>query len=395
MKLRGFKYYFIIFFCLSLILFFRPVIVPLSILYYIYYSVFLFVLLVVIVNYRNSFGNGFSAPLFLLLVAILISGLSATFSWGQGFLDSFKVLTGYLGYILFFLLLVWKINAKDIDSIIIILGCFYLVAFAIAFLSYPTAVFGDIENVSTDRGFERLRLDGRGFLLLFSFYSLGRFLANKNFWWLGIYFVTMVAVIMLLTRSIMIVSFIISVLFIIRNTSILKKFLGAILIGCLLYFITQMAFFNILVEQTLVQTENIEDDIRVESAYFYMNNFPPDNFARIFGNGEPSIGSNFSKVSYFLKDNMGLYQSDIGYLGLYSKFGILAILAYLVIIYRTYRISVPDEYLYCKYFLYFIFLISIIVDAPFNTSFIAAIAIALYILQIKYLSQADISARSA
>jgi hypothetical protein len=150
-----------------------------------------------------------------------------------------------------------------------------------------------------------------------------------------------------------------------------------------------MNFFQLLVEETKVQTENMGNDIRVLSARFYLNDFSPDSFTRIFGNGEPSGKSNYLRYNYYLKEELGFYQSDVGYIGLYSKFGLLAILAYLLLIYRTLKISIPDEYLYCKYFLYFVFLISIIIDAPFNTSFIPSIVLAIYILYANDLSKSD------
>lgn len=358
-------------------------------LHFTYYALFLVTFLLVIISYRGSDNNVFATPFFLLLIAILISGFSATFSWGQGLIDSFKALTFYLSYMLFFLLLIWKIRAKDLEKIIITLGVIYILVYVITFLSYPTPVFGNIESVSNDRGFERFRLYGRGFLFLFSFYSLGQFLIKKVFWWLSIYIITMVAIIMLLTRSIMIASFIISVLFILRKTSFFNKFIAVLFISCSMYLITQMNFFQLLVEKTKVQTENMEDDIRVLSAGFYLNDFSPNTFTRIFGNGEPSDKTSYFRYSYYLMEELGFYQSDIGYIGLYSKFGLLAILAYLILIYRTFKISIPDEYLYCKYFLYFIFLISIIIDAPFNPSFITSIALATYVLYTKDLSKTD------
>lgn len=391
MKYRVLKLYFIIFFCLSSILFFSPIFIPEPLLYYIYYAIFLVTFLIVIISYRRSYNNIFSTPIFLLLTAILISGFSATFSWGQGLINSFKVLTLYLSYILFFLLLIWETHTKDIEKIIITLGVLYILVYVITFLSYPTPVFGNIESVSTDRGFERFRLSGKGFLFLFSFYSLGQLLVKKKIWWLSIYFITMVAIIMTLARSLIIASFFISVLFILRKTSFFNKFIASVFISCFLYLITQMNFFQLLVEQTKGETENVEDNIRVLSASYYLKDFSPDIFTRIFGNGEPSLGSSYMRYNFYLETELGFYQSDVGYIGLYSKFGLMAIIAYLILIYRTFKLSIPDEYLYCKYFLYFIFLISIIISAPFSASFIPSICFASYILSLKDKSKLNLT----
>src|ERR1035437_5171994 len=135
--MRILKIYYIIFFCLSSILFFTPAFIPLSLLYYTYYANFLITLLIVILNYQNSNTNVFSSPFILLLIAILISGLSATYLWGQSLLYSYQALTFYLSYILFFLLIIWKTQVRDIEKIILILGIIYIVVYAITFLLYP------------------------------------------------------------------------------------------------------------------------------------------------------------------------------------------------------------------------------------------------------------------
>jgi hypothetical protein len=148
-----------------------------------------------------------------------------------------------------------------------------------------------------------------------------------------------------------------------------------------------MDFFQILVEQTIEQSEDKENDIRVLAATFYLNDFSPNIFSKIFGNGEAYKESSYDRHREYLEKELGYYQSDIGYIGLYSKFGILAILAYLILIYKTFKVAIPDEYLYCKYYLYFIFIISIIIDAPFNFGYITSIVFATYILNSKDLSQ--------
>jgi len=387
---RVFKFIFIIFFCLSSILFFDPVFIPSSLLYYIYYALFLVTFLLVIISYRSSYNNIFTTPIFLLLIAILISGFSATFSWGQGLIDSFKVLTLYLSYILFFLLLNWKMRAKDLEKIILIFGVIYILVFSVTFLLYPMPIFGGIQGYSDDRGFQRIMLIGLGFLFLFSFYSLSKYLKKRQSLWLIIFLITVIYIIMLLTRQLIISSFIFLTAYILRRSSFFKRIIAILLIGCFVYIVSQMNFFQLLVGQTKAQTENMEDDIRVLSAIFYLNDFSPDTFTRIFGNGESSDISSYAKYKDYLEKGLGFYQSDVGYIGLYSKFGILAILAYLIVIFRTIKVSVPEEYLYCKYFLYFVFVTSILGSCTFSRDFIIPIVLALYILSSNDLSHLHI-----
>jgi hypothetical protein len=279
------------------------------------------------------------------------------------------------------------VHVKDIEKIIIILGLIYIIGYTISLYLFPFIIFGSEGGL--DRGFQTIVLSGTGFLFLFSFYSLSQYLGKRQFLWLVIFFISMIFIIMLLVRTLIIVSFILLTLYILRMSSFIKKIIAILLVGCFVYIITQFNFFQLLVNQTKNQTENVGNDIRVLSARFYLTDFSPEIFNKIFGNGEPAGGSNYSRYSYYLENELGFFQSDIGYIGLYSKFGILAILGYLILIFRTYKISVPSEYLYCKYYLYFIFLISVIIDAPFNNSFIPSIVLAIYVLHSKELSRTD------
>jgi hypothetical protein len=144
-----------------------------------------------------------------------------------------------------------------------------------------------------------------------------------------------------------------------------------------------------MAKETKEQSLNKEDDIRVLSINYYLNDFSPNTFSLIFGNGEGTNESIYGQNMDYIKNELGYYQSDIGYIGLYSKFGVLAILAYIIFIYKTIKISVPVEYLYAKYFLYFIFIISIIIDAPFNPGFIPSIILAAYVLNSKDLKRKE------
>lgn len=387
MTFRVFRFYFIIIFCLSTIQFYSPVFIPFSVLSLINYVFFLATVSFIIVSNTDTKEKIYTNPFFLLTIAILISGFSAWYSWGQGLLDSFKPLTYYLSYNLFFLLLIWKTRVKDIEQIILLLGVIYIIVFSVTFLFHPIQIFGGIQDFADDRGFQRITLPGTGFLFLFSFYSLKQYLKERRLLWLIIFIISDIFIVMLLSRTLMFVSFIIFTLFILRLSSIFKKIIALLFIGCFAFLISQMEFFQLLTEQTKEQRENVEEDIRVLSATFYLNEFSPNTFSRIFGNGEGTIESSYGQNIDYLKNELGYYQSDIGYIGLYSKFGILAILAYLFLIYKTIKIPIPDDYLYFKYYLYFIFIISTIIDASFSTGYITSIALSAYVLYSKDLKR--------
>jgi len=151
-----------------------------------------------------------------------------------------------------------------------------------------------------------------------------------------------------------------------------------------------MNFFKLLSTQTVSETSNIENNVRVQAADFYLFHFSPNVFTKVFGNGVPEMRTSYGMYIWNIQMTKGFFMSDIGYIGLYSQFGLLAVLAYLLFISRTLKVKVPDEYLYCKYFLYYIFVISVIISSPFSNDFIIPIVLALYILASKDLSRSDV-----
>jgi hypothetical protein len=393
MKGRNFKVYFVIFFALSSMLFFAPRRIDETKTYYAYFvSLFLLILLIAL-GFKKPEKNKFSTPVLLLVVSALISGVSAAFIWKQGLVDSFKAITFFMSYTLFFLLIMWEMRTEEIEKIVLVLALTYMVIDLFCFAFYPRIIFGDISWYE-NRGFPRLRLSGVGFLFLFSFYSLSQYFQKRKTIWLISVIASLIFIILTLTRTYIAISFVFLSLYAFRKTKNIYKIGVAFVIGVVFLIISQQDFFKILSNQTVTETSNFENDIRVRSAEFYLFEFSPNTFARIFGNGVPYSGSTYFSYMRYVTRNQGLFQSDIGYIGLYSQYGILTILAYLLIIIKTIRTSVPDEYLYCKYFLYFIFVISVIISSTFSTSFIIPILLALYLLSVKDISrpQKNISA---
>lgn len=348
------------------------------------------VVLLIITGYKKPYNNLFTAPISLLLIAALISGFSAKVFWDQSLIDSMKALIWFMSYILIFLLTIWKFRVVDIEKIIIILAVIFMLIYTISFYSYPVPRFGTVKWGDFRGGFPRILIPGVGFLFLFSFYSLGQYLQKRKLLWLFGFFISLVYIIMTLTRTYIAISFIFLALYALHKSKKLNK-IGAVLVIALGFFIiSQMNFFKLLSDRTISETNNIENNLRIKAADFYLFHFSPNTFTKIFGNGEPYMRSMYGQYIWKLQIEKGLYASDIGYIGLYSQYGILAILAYLIIIFRTIKVSVPEEYLFCKYFLYFIFIISIIISSTFSTDFIISILLALYILSSKDLSRSKI-----
>jgi hypothetical protein len=391
MKNKDWSIFFIILFSLSSIRFFYPWLININKVYYAYFILFFASVFLIIVNYKESDNNSFTAPIFLLLIAALISGLSATIFWNQNLYDSFKVLIFFMSYIFFFLLSSLKVRVQDIEKIIILIAVLYIVVYSVSYLVYPRQIFGMIMWYDNRGGFPRIIIPGAGYLFLFSFYSLSKFFQKHKYFWMIIFLITIVYIIMILTRTLIAISFIFLSLYALNKSKNFNKVLAVFIIASGILLISQMDFFKSLSDQTISQTSNFRNDIRFKAVDYFLNHFSPNAFTRIFGNGEPNPDSSYGNFMYHLEVEEGLFTSDIGYIGLYTKFGLLAILAYIIIIIKTIKTSVPHEFLYYKYFLYFVFVVSIIISSTFSADFIIPIVLALYAISSKDFSDANAS----
>jgi hypothetical protein len=378
---RGIKICFLILFCLSSSFFFYPIWISPSVLYYIYYAVFSMIFLLIILNIKKYHPNVFTTPVMMLIIAMLISAFSATFFWSQNILDSFIALLPNLSYILFFFLIIFNVRTNDIEKVFIFMGALYIILYSIAYITFPVQIFGyGHGDFGSDRGFRRILLNGLNYLFLFSFYSLNQYFNKHKLIWLIIYFISFVAIIMTLTRTMIMLSFILSVWYVLRKTNFFYKLFAVLFIGIFSILITQTNFSQIMIQQTKTHTQNFNDYIRVRAADFYINDFSPNLIAKIIGNGQPGGGSRYAYHVIAMERGFGYYLSDIGYVGLYTKFGLLAVIGFILIIIKTIKIPVPEEYLYSKYSLYFIFAVSIVGDSPYNSGAVPVTVLLMYVL---------------
>ena len=374
------SFIFVIFFCLSSIQFYQIAAIPLAILYYIYYGLFLVTLILIIFKHHRSAKSVFGTAFLVILSALSLSIFSAALNWDQDWIDSFKATSPYMVYVLFFLLVISKITISETEKIIVVFGILYMVLFTVSYLIFPNTILNVTQAYGDERGFQRIAINGIGFLFLFSFFSLKKYLVSRKYLWLLIYLVTCGFIVMTLTRTLIACSFLLSFIYFLRQSTVSNKFLLFGFAVILMYGASQMSFFQWMKSETTMQIGSAKDDTRVLSVKYYLNDFSPNNLARIFGNGQPYYETNYARFVTKLEKGKGLYTSDIGYIGFYVKFGILAILGYMLLIYKTIKVRITENHIYCKYYLYFIFIISLIIDAPFNTGYIPSIVFAAYIL---------------
>ena len=121
MEISSGRFYYILVFCLGTVLFFLPSFVPPSLSYYLSYAMIASSLFIIIIKNR-SIANTFNLPVILFLISVIIAGVSTTRSWNQSLFDTVKSHIRYLSFILFFLLIIFKVKIPEIEKMIIILS---------------------------------------------------------------------------------------------------------------------------------------------------------------------------------------------------------------------------------------------------------------------------------
>ncbi len=368
--------------------FFFPVWIPGNLLYYIYYGFLSATALLIIINLGKYSGNKFTAPFLLLIIAILLSILSSRISWSQGLVASFVVALRPLAYIIFFLLIIFKLKVEDIEKVLIILGISYSVVYLTIYFTYPMPTFSHGRaDYGYSRGLLRIMIYGTMYMYTMGFYSINKYINTRKIGWLILYLSSGILIIMTLTRLVIVVFFALSAWYLLRKSNYFYKIIAVLFIVVFVISLSKMKFSSLMFQETVTQLSDFRNYVRVQAADFYLHDFSPTLLAKIIGNGTPKSGSPYWRVVWEMEWEHGFYLSDIGYAGLYVKYGVLAVIAFIILIYLTFKISVPEEYLYGKFSLYLILILSIMGDVPYYNGAGPVIPLLTYVLYSKDLSK--------
>src|ERR1700744_5354597 len=330
----------------------------------------------VIVKFR-----GFSLAIHLMCLAILISFVMAKVSWDQNYLDSFKVCLPFMMWFLYFFLLHHKVPLKTLENIMVIYGLIYMILYIFQFLNSQTVYFGWIDSYGSTRGIVRILFPGGGVFFLGFFIALNKYTekeGNKSFWLLFI-IAGCIVTLMQVTRQNIIVLIIVIVYHLMRNQALYKKLLIIFFIsGPLLIFLnSDNPIVNGLIKNQEKGNSFDTKNVRVEEADFFINRDSPYDYNRVFGNGVP-----YYKTRYGVFDSVnqkkGFFYTDVGIIGVYVLFGILAVIADLLIFVKGFSYKVPQRYMYLKYYLFFLLVTCLTSEALFNENFLIADVFAVY-----------------
>lgn len=332
-----------------------------------------------------KFNSKFSLPIQLLTFSSLFSIVIAFLFWGQSIPDSLTKTIPIAIFPIFFLLKKLNISIKIIEQVIILLGIFYIGLYTFQYFNPNKAYFGyalvnEFGEFEESRGVIRIVFPGAGIFWLAVFISISKITQKMRPEHLFFALAGLVIPVMQALRQIMVMVVLLYSFHFGKYLELWKKTILAILVGggFIMFFSSDLKIVEGLKETIDKDKSEGTKYVRFITAEYYFTEFS-DNLATIvFGNGVPNEKSEYGQKTIRLQERE-IWLEDVGLAGIYSQFGILSILAWLIIAFQSLKLKVPKNYLYCKYYLWLVLLTSLTSGGIYNIHYAISTVLVLYI----------------
>lgn len=336
----------------------------------------------IVYDRKRRFEYNFSFEITLILLSLVTGIFGAKWGHGQSFALSLWIQTYMYFYFFYFFLHSIRIRPDELIRLLVIMSILYIAVWYIQYLMFPKMIVNS--RMDVERGTIRLFIPGSAIALLVYFYFLDLFLrTNKTKFIIFCLFILLIPILQG-TRTSMSSLIFVTLVFVLFSKQVKTKLRNIILmlVGALLiFFIFQDIFIN-LINLSEKQSAQEGDDIRVRSAKFYLTEFYPNKINYFLGNGIGHMMSPYGMKLAFYKFNYGFFQSDLGLIGAYVKFGVLFVVGAFLIILKIFRTNVKKEHYFIKYWAVFL-AIQYIIGYPFiSPDSIIAIISAIYIIDV-------------
>ncbi|WP_287646090.1 hypothetical protein [Bacteroides sp.] len=146
-----------------------------------------------------------------------------------------------------------------------------------------------------------------------------------------------------------------------NNIKFFRKIQTGVVVTAVIAMLSFVSVTRNIIDSLIQTTVNERDagdenNIRVLAATYFFLEFNGDKLEpKIIGNGIASNGDDmYSKEMKYLNEEVGFWESDVGYCEIYIYFGIVGLLGLFFWCYGVYDIKIEESYKYIKY--YFLFL---------------------------------------
>ena len=377
---------YLIFVCLASIQFYQPNFINVdgTLWKFIYYSSILLMAVAVFKNRSEAIvieKNKCLTFITAFIICQIISIYNVSVYKGQPIIISIVSTLQYIGFIAYILLCKSNITISHCEKVISIFAWTFVVLSILNMISVD-ALFGNYE-FDVDRGGMRYRLHGLGWVVLYCLQNVNKYLEERKTTYIWVALTMYIFIVLSLTRQAMAITMLMIVLMIMYNVKFYQKvLLILIMLFSAFYILPKVPIYNKMMNLTNEQMNADYDNIRIVAFSYYGFEYPRNVNQVLFGVGVPSFGkSTYGNEIDNTEQDLKIYTSDVGYIDIYFKFGIMAIVFLLLSQIVCLRRKTMFEYLYAKYYLGSYMLLAIASTPYFSDTL--SICVALYILSLK------------
>lgn len=328
----------------------------------------------------------FSSVFKFYSLGLLFSTICASMFWEQSIFITLTSLSPFYYLYIYFAIRLVKPSKNFVIGTIVLLGFAHALIVVMNKFLFQDIIFG-FRAVESYGEVIKTTVPGRSFLYLLYFFVLHKTLEEKIKITNSILIVLFLVLFLLMGRRVMLVSLIISSIYIYLNTT--KKQSTAIIIPVVtviflvfsVYFLFYEFWFE-MVGATTSQVANISDYVRVLSAQYYLTDFQPNTATQLLGNGFPSTRSSYG---IFIQENLwvnyGFYMADIGLAGFYTMFGLFGICSFIIMFIKS--IIHSSSTIFTAFFIFFIFM-AFFNKEIYSVDTLIAYSLLMYLIERKY-----------
>lgn len=322
----------------------------------------------------------FKQPIFLIFAGVFLSMIIANAYHNQNYALTFWAQRFMYFYIFYFFLHMLKPDVKELEKIVLALGMLYAASFLIQYIIYPTTLFDVRQDV--DRGTIRIFIPGSSFMALSLYLCLNRFYTLNKIKYVFPVVIFLSIMILTGTRYALSVTFLVIIASLIFSKVIRSRYLiyMLVIIATVPLFFIFEEIFEGMIGVSHEQSEDFMDNVRIRASRFFLTDFFPNPLAYFFGNGQDHMGSSYGMRVFYYKSVFGYFQSDIGFLGDFSKFGLFFAVGAVWLLIKAWKAPVKPENSYVKFSLLGSTLVLPVAGVFSNPFAIAVLCIIMYIL---------------
>ncbi|WP_194774698.1 hypothetical protein [Pararhodonellum marinum] len=340
--------------------------------------------------YFNHKKGPFTLPVQLICIAMILSAFMAYLSWGQSpFLGILAIIPFFI-WPIYFGLLKFEPPVKILENVVLMFGAIYILLYFYQFSNPSNILFNVGVSVRDDefiesRGIIRVLFPGVGIFWLATYIALTKLTRNEPYKviWAVMVVLGLIIPFMQATRTFILPTLLVFLYHFLKNISLGKKIAIGVLIVISGFFLLELAkpILEGLQESQERTTAEGTKDIRYIAAMYFLTEFPQSPVNYFFGNGMGHERGPYGQFIAHLAEK-GFFISDIGIFGIYTYFGLLAVLGWILIFFKVFTLSVAPQFVYAKYYFFNVLFGAITGSTLYHPNYMITSVFALYIFQI-------------